>query len=784
MATVPQIPDELLADSTTSGNDGSAARRESPQSAPASGARTYGDQNVDLPEELQNALLRLIQTAQAQDLYQRRIEVLRDRRNRFYERGLQHVYEDVRTGMFILGTPGALVPDPNGDGYIQCGQYLNDYNIFGRALQIIIAKLSENAPGVDFQPDSADNNADLQAAAAAEGYRILFDRRNESKDLITAIVRMMGVSGRTITWTRTLADEQKYGTDENGQPRRVQITTTYGTLESKVPIMAKCQSEWPYCLITEDPHLFLAKAEHPLFADKITEQGENSTADTQFERMARIGALQGQSASFQITDTYNWYVERKYAWFRPSMFWDDCLKTSYTDPDNPAKVNPVTQQWTLRDALMEAFPDGCQATFIGETYVGSRNISMDDELSVDFPYAGDGMSRPAIMDPAVVIQDDFNDDQNNYHEVKVTGWPSTWIDSEWNDISTINDQQAAPYCFRALKDRMLREGKMADRFFREPNPEIPQSFMAHTEYMATQLLQFILAIPSAVQGAGMPDQKTKGGYQEAVYQAMGQLGVIFGAVQRLMANVYRQAALAAARDAEGTPDAKPIVIPGPKGQSLTISLSDLGKGRFMCHPDVDSGYPESTIQKRATLANVLQLCATNPMIAQAVFQSPDNWDFFARTMGIPEITLPEAKARRKQLAEIEILLQQAPMAPDPEEVQTAMEQHAHATMMAKAGGGAPPPPFDANALLHSSIPPEESDFHPWEAEECQEFLSDWPKVQAEMNRGNQQGIQNVRLHWKEHVQMAAAMAPPPVVMPPRGLPAPPPQQQEQPPAIQ
>lgn len=730
-----------------------AESSETPANEPQqqqSGARAYGENNKELPEELQNALLSLVQEAQRQDLYQRRVEVMRDRRNRFYERGIQHIYEDAVTGMFVQGTPGALVPDPGGDGMVQCGQFLDDYDIFGRALQIIIAKLTENPVGVDFQPDSADNSADLQASEAAEAYRLLYDRRNDSKDLLTAIVRMMGLSGRTITWTRTEADAQKWGLDENGNPRRVQCTTVYGTLETKVPIMAKAQKLWPYCIITEDPHLFIAKMEHPDFADKIEGQGDDGVADTQFERMARIGALQGNSAAFQITDTYNWYVEKKYGWFRPAMFMDKSLDAAYLDPAHAEE--PVG--WTLRDALNEAFPDGCCATFIGSQYVGSRNVSMDDELAVDFPYAGDGMSRRAIMDPAVVIQDDFNDDMNNYHEVKVVGWPSTWINQDEKDLSAVNDQVAAPYAFRALKVQPGRDVKMSEQFFREPNPEIPSSFMEHTEYMATQLLQFILAIPSAVQGAGMPDQKTKGGYQLAISQAMGQLGVIWGAVQRLMSNVYRQAALAAAKE---DADHKAIVIPGPKGQSVTVDMASLGKGRFLCHPDVDSGYPEGTDQKRGTLAQILEMCAKNPLLAQALFQSPDNWDFFARTMGIPEITLPEAKSRRKQIAEIEILLVQSPIAPTPAEIEAAQQQHAEETMLAETGGPAPAP-FDPKSLMHSSVPVEPLDFHQWEFEVCREFLSDYAKVQQQINAGNAAGIQNVRLHAMEHQQFMAQEA--------------------------
>jgi hypothetical protein len=741
-----------LLDDVQIDNDGEDATRNAPADSvdQSSQAKTYGDDNVDLPEECQNALLNLIEEAEREDLYQRRMEVCRDRRNRFYERGMQHIYEDVLTGVFFQASPGSWVPNANGE-QIQCGSYIGDYNIFARALQIIIAKLTENPPGVDFQPDSGNDSVDLQASKAAEAYRILFDRRNESKDLLTAIVRMMGVSGRTISWTRTIADAQRWGRDEEGEPRQVQITSIYGTLETKVPIMAKSREEWPYCLITEDPHVLIAKKEHPRFADKITEQGDDGIADTQFERLARIGALQGNSTSFQVTDTYAHYVERKYAFFRPSMFMAKCLDSLYAGGG------------TLRDALNEAFPDGCVCTFIGQTYVASRNGSMDDELAVDFPYAGDGMSRMAVMDPAVVIQDRFNDDMNAYAEVKDFGWPSTWINGEKTQIDAVNDQTASPYCFRPWKSS-TRERPLSDQFFREPDPMIPPSFMQHTEYMATQLLQFILAIPSAVQGAGMPDQKTASGYQAALVQAMGQLGVIWGAVQRLMAVVYRQAALAASRiDSESV-----LVVPSRRG-AITLNMSDLGKGHFLAHPDTDSGFPESTMQKRATLDGFLDKAVQDPALGEAILQSPDNWDFISRTYGLSELTFREARVRRKQLAEIELLLDQDPVQPDPQVLEQAQVQHASAVIVAQQTGAPPPPPFDPASLMKSSIQPDELDFHQWEFEQCREFLSDYPKVQQQLLNGNANGVMNVKLHAKEHQAFlmqqaaeAAALAPPPI----------------------
>jgi hypothetical protein len=293
--------------------------------------------------------------------------------------------------------------------------------------------------------------------------------------------------------------------------------------------------------------------------------------------------------------------------------------------------------------------------------------------------------------------------------------------------------------------------------------------MEHTEYMATQLLQFILAIPSAVQGAGMPDQKTASGYNAALIQAMGQLGVIWGAVLRLMAKVYRQAALAASKD---TQDAKTIVIPSKKG-AVTLNMADLGKGHFLAHPDADSGFPETTMQKRATLGQILDIAMKDPVIAQALLESPDNWDFIFRTYGIPEIVIPEAKVRRKQMAEIEILLQQSPAGPSPEEIQAAQVQHAHDTMVSTAQGQPGPPPFDPGSMMKSSIQPDPLDYHPWEFEECREFLSDWPKVQQQLAAGNEAGIQNVRLHAMEHQKfIAAAMAAQAAMQPPTAQPQP------------
>lgn len=76
--------------------------------------------------------------------------------------------------------------------------------------------------------------------------------------------------------------------------------------------------------------------------------------------------------------------------------------------------------------------------------------------------------------------------------------------------------------------------------------------------------------------------------------------------------------------------------------------------------------------------------------------------------------------------------------------------------------------MDPMAMLKPSIPIDELDFHQFEFEKCQEWLSSAAR-RTEDQKGNREGVMNVKLHALEHRQfmmaMAAAMAPAPVPQP-------------------
>lgn len=754
------MPEELLP------NDGSLAVQEHPDQLAASDTppSPYGERNERLPEQLQNALKHAVEEFQKQELYDRRREVLRDRRNRFYERGYQHIYEDLRSGGFLQGQAGQTLQV--GGREIQCPNYIDDYNIFAPCLEILIAILTQNPPGIDFQPVNPNRSEDMEAAETAEGYRELFDRANDVKEIQTQIVRMMALSGRTVLWTRTEADAQKFGVNEHGTPKQMEVTTVYGTLESKVPLLAKAQKDCLYCSLADDPDVKTAKTEYPEFAQKI-KPSMAGLGESAYERIARLGVLQGSRSQAQIGDALTHLVTRMHCWLRPAAFTGEVYEEALEQPE-PGDVGEQGQVLTVKEKLQQLFPSGCHAVFIGDVYVASWDESLDDALEIGFPTPGDGLSRPAMMDRGVVVQDRFNDDRNAYAEVKDCGWPSTWVNADEAEFETFGEQRADPYAIRQKKAR-TSVALEAD-FYREENPEIPATFVQDTEGLLN-LLYFMLATPPALFGQAEADQKTASGFAQMRAQAMGRLGLAWGNLQKMMARMYYQAALCASKN----PDhAEEIVVPGAGGQNMTLRLERLSKGKFGAYPDEDSSFPESTAAKRAQLTSIVQMAAQSPVGAQ-LFDSPDNWELFKQLLGFPELTLPEATARDKQLREIELLLQQSPVPPSPEELQAAQTQHAAAVIAARMTPGVPePPPFDPESLLQPSVPVDELDFHQWEAKKGQEWLSS-ETCWRELAQGNQAGVLNVKLHTKQHLKMAALQAPPPMPMAvrPKGHIAPP-----------
>lgn len=714
-------------------------------------SQQYGENNRELPKQLQDLVAGTIKEFQKQDTYLRRREVMRDRKARFYERGYQHLaWTGGNSGGFALVTPGMQVAG----SAAQAPQYVDDYDIFWPYERIQLSILTQNPPGVDFQPDS-EREEDTEAANTAEGYTKIFDRNNNIKQIQISALRFMMLGGRTISWTRTEQNGQKYGYNDDGSEKSVEVTTEFGTLESRVPIMAKCQDDALFCFLYDDPQVKKAKSEYPWLAEKI-KGNQVGLGENMYERLARLGALQGNRQPMGTGESFSYLTTRLHCWLRPACFVG-------TDYDAPFEEDP---SMTCGEVLTQMFPDGACFKYIGETYIESYAESMDDHLDIAFAFEGDGMFRKAPMDSQIVNQDAFNDAMNATRLIFDVGWPRRYINCSQQDFDAMTGQTAVPYANTQLK---LPAGtRIQDAVLQEQQPETPATFEQYKEFIQGPLPQFQTATPPALWGAQMGEAgKTAHGYAQAQQSAMGQLGMLWGVIQHHFAKIRYQSALCASTN----PDyAEQIVIPGEGNQTTSLQLVNITKGKFRCYPDEDSSFPETTAAKRQTLTQVLEMLvqAQSPLAAQ-LLNSPDNVADFLRTFGLAELTLPEAEARDAQQFEIEELIVQSPLPPSPMAIEQSQIQHAQSAMA---------DPMSAQPFDPSSVPPDEPsipindyDYHQWHAMKCQDWLNG-DECRKQLAKGNQAGVLNVELHWKKHVEAMAAMMPPPMAPGAPGAPPP------------
>ena len=93
---------------------------------------------------------------------------------------------------------------------------------------------------------------------------------------------------------------------------------------------------------------------------------------------------------------------------------------------------------SVRDALLQLFPDGCYVAFAGDTYCESRNETMDDHWRVMHALPGDGQSgRPALGDSLVQVQERFNTLSNLQAETYEYGIPPIYADQQVLDFDSL-----------------------------------------------------------------------------------------------------------------------------------------------------------------------------------------------------------------------------------------------------------------------------------------------------------------------------------------------------------
>lgn len=668
----------------------------------------YGPNNEQLPERLQEALRRLVFQYAYESEATRRQEVRRIKKAHQFWRGLQYVWWDERTQNWRLPFEQKLMGNSSVEDLPRYEFVTNIYQAFGLSL---ISVLSQDVPRVRFFPSSAQAEEDVAAAKAATEVAALVERNNRVGNLIVDEAFNLWTDGKVGAYVRYVVDGQRFGfhpetevgakqvkigddvyvcpecgaekeatgaSKASGQasedegasgksspgacaacgallteehfvaaeaitvpsaltrlrvPNGQEVLTIVGGLELKTPPWANDMNEYPYLQWNMEVHQARLRAAYPHSADKIG--APVATGGQEYERLARLAQSQGgpltEGGDYNIN-----LVTFQRTWLRPWAFF-------------------ALEDKSLRDELLQAFPDGAYVAFAGDAYCESRNESMDDHWRVLHALPGDGSSgRPALGDSLISVQERFNDLSNLQIETYEYGIPPIYADSEVLDFDALQNQTAEPgahYPARAKPGQSLASG-----FFQPAAAEVPPDLAQHAAALMGPVAQFLTGAFPALFGGAMANNDTASGYAMARDQAMGRIGLVWRRMKFFHADLMLLAVDCFRRnrptDVEVT-----LLGAGSAFESKWIRLADL-KGNLFSYPETDEQYPTLWAQQRAVL---LQLMSSPEPQIQAMLANPENLALVKRLIGLEELIIPNEESRTKQYREIAQLVAETPV---------------------------------------------------------------------------------------------------------------------------
>ncbi len=738
-----------------------------PVEGPAQSASTFGANNEMLPERLQEGLRRIVQQFSNESESTRRQEIRRIKQAHQFWRGLQYLWWSEQDQNWHLPFEQKLTDGGSIEDLPRYEFVTNIYQAFGLS---IVSVLSQDVPRVRFFPASAQAEEDVAAAKAATEVAALVERNNRIGNLIVDEAFNLWTDGKVGAYVRFVVDGQRFGfhpeaeigarevkigddvyvcpdcagetakqmgrapncpdcgallTEENfvaaetvtvpaaetrlRVPNGQEVITTVGGLELKTPPWANEMHEYPYLQWNMEVHQARLRAAYPHAADKIG--SPVAPGSQEYERLARLAQSQGgpltEGGDFNIN-----LITFQRTWLRPWAFF-------------------ALDDKSLRDELLQLFPDGAYVAFAGDAYCESRNENMDDHWRVLHALPGDGSSgRPALGDALISVQERFNTLSNLQIETYEYGIPPIYADSEVLDFDALQNQTAEPgahYPARAKPGQSLASG-----FFQPAAAEVPPDLAQHAANLMGPVAQFLTGAFPALFGGAMANNDTAAGYAMARDQAMGRIGLVWRRMKFFHADVMLLAVDCFRRNRPNDVEVT-LLGAGAAFESKWIRLADL-KGNLFSYPETDEQYPTLWSQQRAVL---LQLLANPDPEMQAVLAHPENMALVKRLIGLEELVIPDEESRTKQYREIAQLVAEAPI------VRSA-EADPLGAGNSMAGGS----PGALETVLPSIVPDEFADNHAVELEICMRWFSSDAGQVAKIEAPA--GYANVRAHAMLH----------------------------------
>ena len=700
---------------------------------------------VDLSEDEKKIIQELVIIAARTNVASRRFEVEQTWEARLFERGYQHLLPRRGGGWSLPGEGSKWGPLSTADS-----SALYSTNVYGRDKDIIVAALSREVPELQFFPSDIDSPHDIRAAKSANRYKKIYEKNNDLRARLAELAYYYYCDDRAFLYTRLVLDGQRYGFDEQGNPKGREITSIYGKLEGKVPMEAQYMKEMHFVQLYRELDVAIAKCRYPWVAKNIR-PGSCGIGEIELDKIARVNTKLALLGSYVTGDAMTREVTEQYSWFRPEMFYDEIVNDD------------------IRASFLEKFPQGCLVIFAGQTFVGARPEAMDDHIVISHALPGIGQNRRALGTNGISLQKRLNaylDIMDDFFRRTI---PRRLYDADAFDVSALQSQDnvaGGSTPFQRVPGVPV-EQLCAVEPTPQPQPSLP-------EFVSL----FFNDFPESLSGAlpsifgGDTGTETVGGAQIQRDAALGRVGIPWAAAHTAFNEAARQAVMAAAYRAQ--------VISAQDGTGkIQIDPEDL-RGNIVTYPEYDTSIPESFRERETRFTEIVAEAPQNPFYA-ALLKSPRNMRAIAENIRMSDLVIPGEESAEKALASIERLKNSAPL-PNPAYLQAAAKLHeAQLGMQIDVQMGVPVPPeaeqmFQQAEQMVEAMPKEipsvpvaqdQSENHEIEAQTAFEWLNSDEGQDFHTGLGpQQQGWQNVFLFWQAHTEMAKKFAPPPQIAPP------------------
>ena len=713
----------------------------------------------EINSDYKNAIKAMVDAAARADAVARRIEVQGAWLLELLDRGFHRLVPNKDGSWQIYGSFG-----PQASRGIYGASAANNYhdtNVIGEKNDIIVACLVREIAESTFFPGCPGNPDDEVYAQTANALKHFIAEENKYGERQAEVARYFCTDECAVGYTRPVADAQRWGYEDavpdvvpetadgedpnakdaatSKRPKIRTLTSIWGKLNRKAPIMAKSMADMQYQGLAFENDIALAKATFPWIAAQIT-AGDMGIAELKLDRLARQSINLSMQSNYATGDSLQRDCTISMWWFRPGFYMDDsCPKE-------------------CRSWFWENFEKGMLAVYAGGVLAFARNEGMDEVLTEFHARTGNGQNRRALTESYAGPQMRLNVLVDLRDELCRKEIPRVGLDSTVWNVDAIRASSVRVGVFEPFKTPVGRPA--ADTMVQFPMPTGHPDIPAFIEWLSGPLAEQLTHAMPALAASEGDDPETLGQSKLQNNNAMASFGESWKNILHGFANMTTQAV---AWNARVQPEEEKFDSNFLGKGRITAEIAKLKMGSGVARADGTANFPESWADRQMAWD---QVWASQDPVVMQIKSDPRNMaamrEFVPRGMVLPGVDSVE-----KQQGEFDVLMKTAPIDnPQFLKLQQLVQEGTQAMQAEMLQG--PPDPQKQQLLqqaqqqlqtmppMISSVPVLPSDTDAVEALVCLGMINsaEGRRLANSKDPKDQAIFQNLNLHWQQHDQNA------------------------------